>query len=74
MGLDTVTGALDRATKDEEAISPEFQFMASVASAVDGDGVGMHTVEVTFNYEPSRRLRMYQFDALHHDVAVWSIH
>tara|TARA_Y100000590_G_C14909099_1_gene709437 strand:+ start:60 stop:350 length:291 start_codon:yes stop_codon:yes gene_type:complete len=37
-------------------------------------GIGQHTVEVTFNYQPARRLRMYQFDALHHDVAVWSVH
>jgi len=36
--------------------------------------VGEHNLEVTFTYEPSRRLRMYQFDALHHDVAVWSVH
>jgi hypothetical protein len=41
---------------------------------VNTDGVGEHHVEVTFTYEPSRRLRMYQFDALHHDVAVWSVH
>jgi len=41
---------------------------------VNTDGVGEHHVEVTFSYEPSRRLRMYQFDALHHDVAVWSVH
>ncbi len=38
------------------------------------DGLGEHKVEVTFTYEPSPRLRMYQFDALHHDVAVWSMH
>jgi hypothetical protein len=41
---------------------------------VNVDGIGEHHVEVTFSYEPSARLRMYQFDALHHDVAVWSIH
>ena len=41
---------------------------------VNTDGVGEHNLEVTFTYEPSRRLRMYQFDALHHDVAVWSVH
>ena len=33
-----------------------------------------HDVEITFNFDPSRRLRMYQFDALHHDVAVYSVH
>jgi hypothetical protein len=31
-------------------------------------------VQITFNYEPSRRLRFYQFDPLHHDVAILSIH
>lgn len=31
-------------------------------------------VHITFNFEPSRRLRFYQFDPLHHDVAVYSIH
>jgi len=39
-----------------------------------GDVLGEHTVVLTLNYEPSRRLRMYQFDPLHHDEAVWSIH
>lgn len=36
--------------------------------------LGMHKVQLTFNYEPSRRLRFYQFDPLHHDVAILSIH
>jgi hypothetical protein len=35
---------------------------------------GLHKVQIVFNYEPSRRLRFYQFDPLHHDVAVLSIH
>jgi hypothetical protein len=30
--------------------------------------------EVTFNFEPSRRLRFYQFDPFHHDVAIYSVH
>lgn len=42
-------------------------------AAADG-ALGKHKVEITFNYEPSRRLRMYQFDPLHHDVAVYSLH
>ncbi len=42
---------------------------------VAADGTpGRHHVEITFNYEPSPRLRMYQFDPLHHDVAVYSLH
>ena len=36
--------------------------------------LGEHEVVITFNYEPSRRLRMYQFDPLHHDEAIWSVH
>jgi hypothetical protein len=31
-------------------------------------------VFITFNFEPSRRLRFYQFDPLHHDVAIYSLH
>jgi hypothetical protein len=46
----------------------------AMSDYVNTDGVGEHNLEVTFTYEPSRRLRMYQFDALHHDVAVWSVH
>ncbi len=33
-----------------------------------------HRVFITYNFEPSRRLRFYQFDPLHHDVAVYSLH
>jgi len=36
--------------------------------------VGEHNIIMQMNFEPSRRLRWYQFDPLHHDVAVWSIH
>lgn len=35
---------------------------------------GVHKVQITYNYEPSRRLRFYQFDPTHHDVAVFSVH
>lgn len=34
----------------------------------------MRKVNITYNYEPSRRLRFYQFDPMHHDVAIFSIH
>jgi hypothetical protein len=34
----------------------------------------MHKVDVTFNWDPSRRLRFYQFDPIHHDVAIFSVH
>ncbi|SHL20316.1 hypothetical protein SAMN05444414_107125 [Roseovarius marisflavi] len=46
----------------------------AMSDYVNTDGVGKHSLTVQFSYEPSRRLRMYQFDALHHDTAVWSVH
>ncbi len=35
---------------------------------------GKHVITLHFNYDPARRLRMYQFDPLHHDVAIYSLH
>lgn len=43
----------------------------------DADGTTVpseHKVFITYNFEPSRRLRFYQFDPMHHDVAVYSLH
>jgi hypothetical protein len=48
--------------------------MQPVDSYTSADGIGEHMLTVNFTYEPSRRIRMYQFDALHHDIAVWSVH
>ena len=46
-----------------------------VVMPVQADGTPTkHVVEIEFNYEPSRRLRIYQFDPLHHDVAIYSLH
>jgi len=43
--------------------------------AASADGTpGMHKVQIQYNFEPSRRLKLYQFDPLHHDVAVYSLH
>lgn len=44
--------------------------------AEDGDvtGLGVHNVIINFNYEPSQRITMYQFDPLHHDMNIWSLH
>ena len=33
-----------------------------------------HRVMLEFNFEPNPRLRFYQFDPLHHDSAIYSIH
>ena len=38
------------------------------------DEFGVEKVHIMYNYEPSRRLRFYQFDPVHHDVAVFSTH
>lgn len=35
---------------------------------------GLHKVDITYNFEPSIRLKIYQFDPLHHDVAIYSLH
>ncbi len=42
---------------------------------VSNDGTpGRRKVTIHYNFEPSLRLRIYQFDPLHHDVAVYSLH
>jgi hypothetical protein len=38
------------------------------------DEIGVHNVIINFNYEPSQRITMYQFDPLHHDMNIWSVH
>lgn len=35
---------------------------------------GLHKVDFTMNFEPSRRLRLYQFDPAHHESAIFSLH
>lgn len=42
--------------------------------SVDGLTPGLHKVEITLNYDAPQRLKLYQFDPLHHDVAVYSVH
>ena len=42
---------------------------------VSADGkLGKHKVQIEYNFEPSRRLKIYQFDPIHHDIAVYSLH
>ncbi|MES2295480.1 MAG: hypothetical protein V4582_00490 [Pseudomonadota bacterium] len=43
-------------------------------SLAPGVVLGVHDVDILFNFDPSRRLRFYQFDPFHHEVAVWSVH
>ena len=40
----------------------------------EGETLGRHRVEMSMNFDPGRRLRMYQFDPFHHDVSIFSIH
>lgn len=40
----------------------------------DGMTFGKHKVEITLNYDSPQRLKLYQFDPLHHDVAIFSLH
>lgn len=40
----------------------------------NGDTLGQWNVFFLMNYEPSLRLRTYQFDPLHHIQAIWAIH
>ena len=35
---------------------------------------GRHRVEMTLNFKPGDRIKLYQFDPLHHDVAIYSLH
>jgi hypothetical protein len=34
----------------------------------------VHKLDITYRFDPGRRLRFYQFDPLHHDVGVYSVH
>lgn len=45
-----------------------------VVPAASKERPSVRKVQITYNYEPSRRLRFYQFDPLHHDVAIFSVH
>jgi hypothetical protein len=53
-------------------------FMVTVPAAAKTSGKpdtpGEYKVNITYNWEPSRRLRFYQFDPMHHDEAIFSIH
>lgn len=42
--------------------------------SANGDTLSEHTIVLNWHFDPSRRLRFYQFDPLHHDVAVFSMH
>ncbi|HEV8241316.1 MAG TPA: hypothetical protein VGS57_18265 [Thermoanaerobaculia bacterium] len=61
-----------RAYLSQNLVSP-----VTVPAATPGQGadaIHEHHVEITFAFDPSRRLRFYQFDPTHHDVAIFSVH
>lgn len=37
-------------------------------------GLGEHNVEIEFRFDPSQRIRFYQFDPSHHNQAILTIH
>lgn len=44
------------------------------SAAANGTTFGRRKVEITLNYDAPERITLYQFDPLHHDVAVYSLH
>ncbi|MDZ4350729.1 MAG: hypothetical protein U1A22_14480 [Xanthomonadaceae bacterium] len=43
-------------------------------NAQGANNLGLRNFEIDWNHEPNKRLKIYMFDQLHHDVAIWSIH
>ncbi len=68
--FNTVPGsiAVDAATKQPATVD-DGGFAAPVSVTP-----GAHRLKIQFNFEPSPRLRFYQFDPLHHDAAIYSLH
>ncbi|MGH7786708.1 MAG: hypothetical protein ACRERC_07560 [Candidatus Binatia bacterium] len=42
--------------------------------SIDGTTPGMHKIRMQMNFEPNPRLRLYQYDPMHHDVSIFSLH
>jgi len=49
-------------------------FGAIVVPPASGTTPGVKKVRITLNFEPTPRLRLYQFDPMHHDAAIYSLH
>ncbi|MGC8475140.1 MAG: hypothetical protein ACP5NP_02190 [Acetobacteraceae bacterium] len=58
------------ASHDADDVAAQTGYMI----APNGDKLAYHWFDITLNYEPNPRLRLYQFDPLHHDEAIYSIH
>lgn len=63
----------DELDPDGDSLTKYTRSVPSLPSA-NGDTLSEHTIQLNWNFDPSRRLRFYQFDPLHHDVAVFSMH
>ena len=61
------------AEMDPEGTTLTTRPVPSLPSA-NGDTLSVHTIVLNWHFDPSRRLRFYQFDPLHHDTAVFSMH
>jgi len=67
--------AMDRAYGKPGVIAQELIFSGDRYADKHGQkGLGEHEVEINFRFDPAQRLRFYQFDPFHHDVAIWSVH
>jgi hypothetical protein len=78
LGLDLLQGTNDPQTPEWNRIDSRKTADAHIDGKPSdpnfGESLGVHHVIVNFNYDPNPRLRMYQFDVLHHDEAIWSPH
>ena len=80
--LPTSRGVFSRLTKCYHAMDLFFQNSTGAGAGTPGScrrwmlmaPPASTKVHLTLNFEPSRRLRLYQFDPLHHDVVVFSLH
>ncbi len=77
-GLPEAATSRERASNGARVVSEDWLQRPSrentPAVERNAQGLSTHSVHIEFNHEPSTRLRLYQFDPLHHDVAVWSLH
>lgn len=76
IALDATGNKISGVIKTSPATRPTSGTSALKADYTLAKGVvlGQHNVDILFNFDPSRRLRFYQFDPFHHDEAVWSVH
>jgi len=76
IALNTTGGMISGVIQTPPATRPASGTRALTENYALAKGVvlGEHNVDILYNFDPSRRLRFYQFDPFHHDVAIWSVH